>query len=543
MKIYISISVLIISIISCKVDFPLIDKNSPNIVLIVADDLGYTDLGCFGSEIGTPHLDSLASHGQVFTQFYTAATCSPTRAMLLSGVDNHIAGLGDMAEHVYDNPQLEGQPGYEGYLNENVLSFPKLLKDKGYHTYISGKWHLGLTPEQTPNRHGFEKSFSLLDAYSNHFVPDAEYNYFWEDDNYVRYPDGQYSTNLYTDKAIGFIGENRRDERPFFLLASYTAPHWPLQAPAEYIAKYEGNYDMGYDSLRILRMEGLKLKGIVDSNAALPLLPKVKGNLYEISDDPLVPWIALDEEQRKIESRKMEIYAGMVSNLDDNIGRLIAYLKDIGEYDNTLFVFISDNGAAILEANDFPPEVDIYENMGSYNSFVAYGPQWAHASSAVNKHYKGYISEGGIHSPMIVKMPYQSQGKGYLKDFVTVKDIAPTFLELAGCTYPTTYKRRQISPLQGESFLKFLQNQKGEIHPEDYVMGWELFGRGAVRKGSWKLTKIEPPFGNGGFELYNLSVDPSESNDLSEIFPDKYQEMITHWEEYVSSNGVIITNR
>ncbi len=205
-------------------------EKSPNIVLILADDLGFSDLGCFGSEIATPNIDALARHGQIFSSFYTAATCSPTRAMLLTGTDNHIAGFGNMAERVPYIPEQVGQPGYEGYLNDKVVSVAQLLKDKGYHTYISGKWHLGMTPDQSPSAKGFERSFALLDACANHFVPNTRLNPFWEDDHFTEYPDGKYSTDLYTDKMIRFIREDHEDKKPFFLYAAYTSPHWPLQA-------------------------------------------------------------------------------------------------------------------------------------------------------------------------------------------------------------------------------------------------------------------------------------------------------------------------
>ena len=515
-------------------------QQRPNIILIVADDLGYSDLGCFGSEISTPNIDELASHGQIFTNFYTAATCSPSRAMLLTGTDNHIAGLGDMAEHVPSIPDEIGKPGYEGYLNSNVICVAQLMKDAGYHTYISGKWHLGLTPDQTPTAKGFERSFALLDAYSNHFVPNKRESSFWEDGNYTRYPNGQYSTDLYTDKMIGFIKKDHGDKKPFFLYAAYTAPHWPLQAPSEYIEKYHGLYDIGYDSLRIKRFEALKEKGMVPNNVVLPPLPAVKGDLYNISNVPLLHWTSLSQNDQKIEARKMEIYAGMIDNLDHNIGKLIQYLKDIGEYDNTFFVFLSDNGPSSADANLTPDDHDPYPFMGTANSFVAYGSQWAHASSAVNSFYKGYSAEGGIHGPMIIKMPNQEKGNRIDTAFTTIMDLAPTFLELAHANYPAAYDGRKLVPYKGASLLPLLKNEKSFVHDGDYVMGWELFGRCALRKGKWKITKIEPPFGKGVFHLFDIENDPTESHDLSAQYPGKYEELLKAWKVYVNENGVIL---
>ncbi len=515
---------------------------TPNIVLIVADDLGYSDLGCFGSEIATPNIDALAKEGQLFTNFYTESTCSPSRAMLLTGTDNHISGLGDMAERVSSVPGEMGQPGYEGYLNNRVVSVAQLLKDAGYHTYIAGKWHLGLTADQSPHAKGFERSFALLDAAANHFYPDNLSTSFWEDDHFAKYPNGQYSTDVYTDKMISFIKDGRSDKKSFFLYAAYTAPHWPLQAPAEYIEKYRGVYDIGYDSLRSLRFNALKQKGLVPANVELPQLPKVKGDLYNATNQPLLKWISLDKNEQRIKAREMEIYAAMIDNLDYNIGRLIKYLKSTGEYDNTFFVFISDNGPSSLEANLTPNKLDPYPYMGTYRSFVAYGSQWAHASSAVNTLYKGYSAEGGIHSPMIIKMPFQKKGGAPVAAFSTIMDLAPTFLDLANTKYPSTYQGRSLAPYQGASMIPFLTKAKNSMHDDNYVMGWELFGRCALRKGKWKISKIEKPFGTGDFQLFNIDEDPTESHNVSEQFPAKYQELLAEWNAYVKENGVILAN-
>ncbi len=512
----------------------------PNIVMILADDLGYSDLGCFGSEIATPNLDALAKQGQLFTGFYTAAACSPSRAMLLSGTDNHVAGLGDMAERIPSVAGETGKAGYEGFLNDKVVCIAQLMKEAGYHTYIAGKWHLGLTPGESPTAKGFERSFALLDGYANHFIPDKRTTSFWEDGHDANYPDGQYSTDVYTDKLISFIKHEVAYKKPFFMYAAYTAPHWPLQAPPSFIEKYHGVYDMGYDSLRLLRFAALQKKGMVASDVKLPPLPAVKGNLYHISNQPLLPWKTLTKSEQTIEARKMEIYAGMIDNLDFNIGRLIQYIKDIGEYDNTVFVFCSDNGAAVSEVNATPDEQNPYSYMGTANSFIAYGPQWAHASEAVNSLYKGYSAEGGIHSPMIVKMPHQQSGGGIVAAFATIMDLSPTFLDLAGSRYPLSYRGKETAPYKGASLLPLLTRKKNKIHDENYVMGWELFGRCAVRKGKWKITKIEPPFGKGVFELFDMENDPTESHDVSQEKKDVYLEMLAQWKKYVSENGVIL---
>lgn len=515
-------------------------KKRPNIVLIVADDLGYSDLGCFGSEISTPNIDALARQGQIFTNFYTAATCSPSRAMLLTGTDHHIAGLGNMAENVSYFPQQVGQPGYEGFLNDKVVCIAQLMKAAGYHTYISGKWHLGLTAEQSPTAKGFERSFALLDAAANHFIPNTHENPFWADGHFSDYPNGQYSSDVYTNKSISFIKQDHADGKPFFLYVAYTAPHWPLQAPSPFIKKYQGIYDIGYDSLRSYRFEALKKKGIVAGDVTLPALPAVKGSLYSITNNPLLPWKSLSGNEQKVEARKMEIYAAMVDNLDHNIGRLVQYLKDIEEYDNTLFVFFSDNGPDVFESNATPDKSNPLPYMGTANSFISYGPHWAHASSGVNSFYKGYSAEGGIHTPLIIKMPYQQEGRGINNAFTTIMDLSPTFLDIAGSSYNSTFDGRKLTPYKGISLLPFLHKKTKSVHKEDYVMGWELFGRCAVRKGKWKIRKMEPPFGKAAFELFDMEKDPTESHDLSSQYPGKYKEMLSDWNAYVKDNGVIL---
>jgi arylsulfatase len=300
----------------------------PNILLIVADDLGYTDLGNYGGDIETPNLDALARGGVQFSGFQTAPFCAVTRAMLLSGNNNHIAGMG--------NQDLRtGVFGYEGRLSDRIVPFPALLRNAGYHTYMAGKWHLGTTPEANPHVKGFDRSFVLLEGAGNHYddqgiFDDAPVSPYTEDGEEAHWKKGDYSTDFYTDKLISFIERNKNDGRPFFAYAAYTSPHWPLQVDPRYRQKYEGRYDEGYDELKQRRFDNLKALGLIPDNAVLPPShPRVK------------PWESLSADEQKAEARKMELYAGMVDNLDYNVGRLLQYLKDSGEYDNTLVVFIS----------------------------------------------------------------------------------------------------------------------------------------------------------------------------------------------------------
>jgi arylsulfatase A-like enzyme len=315
-------------------------NNRPNILLIVADDLGYTDLGCYGGDIKTPNIDLLASKALLFTNFHTAPLCAPTRSMVLSGNDNHLAGMGSMFS--VKGTTREGKPGYEQHLTNRIVTVAQLLKDGGYQTFMAGKWHLGSEDAYIPYAKGFEKSFALLNGGANHFNNDQifvnEPPQYRSDNKTVLFPEGKFSTDVYTEKMIGFI-KNGQEDKPFFGYLTYTAPHWPLQLPADYIDKYKGKFGLGYDSLRVIRFNKQKAIGIVPANAVLG--PR---------NSAIKPWTQLSPEEKKTESRKMELYAAMVDNLDEHIGRLIAFLKGSNQFDNTVIVFMSDNGAA---AEDF----------------------------------------------------------------------------------------------------------------------------------------------------------------------------------------------
>ncbi len=341
----------------------------PNILLLVADDLGDADLGCYGGDIETPNIDNLAAAGLRFSRFYTSPLCAPSRAMLLSGNDNHIAGMG--RQHLRTS-----EFGYEGMLTDRVATIPQVLRNAGYHTYMAGKWHLGM---DNPHLKGFEHSFVLIGGGANHyddqgFMADTPVSLYTEDGQPARWEGGNYSTDFYTDKLIEYIDRHQGDRKPFFAYAAYTSPHWPLQVDESYWKKYAGRYDDGYEELKERRLESLKNAGMIPEDAVLPP-----------NHEMVKPWDSLTAEEMKKESRKMELYAGMVDNLDLNIGRLIQHLKHIGEYENTLIVFISDNGAAAEDFyyhEYFGPFIrehfnDDYESMGKPNSFISSGPQWA----------------------------------------------------------------------------------------------------------------------------------------------------------------------
>ncbi len=506
----------------------------PNILLIVADDLGYADLGVYGSNIRTPNIDALAARGMLLTQFHTAPMCAPTRAMLLSGNNNHVAG---MAKQGVSGPLHEHLPGYEKHLSDRIAPLPRVLQDAGYHTYTVGKWHLGTASENSPRAVGFERSFSLLHGAGSHFSAVGFFNggsKYRADGAEVELPANSYSTELYTDKLIGFIDSQPDDGQPFFAFAAYTAPHWPLQVPDEYLHRYHGQYDQGYDVLREQRLASLKAAGIVPQSSQLP--PR---------NEAIKPWTELDEESQRRESRKMELYAAMVENLDYHVGRLLDHLKKNGLYENTLVIFMADNGAA---AEDFYNRTNYatyvqahydnsYENMGKPGSWVSYGPQWAEAGSAPFSRYKGYTREGGLVAPLIAAGAGVA-GRGIINNsYLTVMDLAPTFIELGGGTYPDD---GSVRPMLGQSAVGLLRGAVDRVHDESYVTTLFHSGRALFRQGDWKLVTLERPFAESDFELYNLAVDPGETNNLAKTEPQKYRELIALWRVKRRELGIVL---
>jgi arylsulfatase len=512
---------------------PTLDPR-PNILLIVADDLGYADLGVYGSDIRTPNIDALASEGILFTQFHTAPLCAPTRAMLLSGNNNHVAGLGRTGA---SGPVQMYVPGYETHLSDRIAPLPRLLKEAGYHTYTTGKWHLGNEKEHSPTAAGFERSFNLMHGAADHFNPmgfTEGGSLYREDGEAVPWPGGAYSTDLYTDKLIDFIDSGRGDGRPFFAFAAYTSPHWPLQVPDEDLDLYAGRYEEGYDRLREERFESLKHARVVPDESTLP--PR---------NENIAPWETLTPAQQHVESRKMQLYAAMVENLDRHVGELINYLKSNGLYDNTLIVFMSDNGAAgedlfyvggsrqYLQRN----YDNSYENMGHASSWVSYGPQWAEAGSAPYSRYKGYSREGGIVAPMIIAGAGVSPHGVMNRSYVTVMDLAPTMLQMAGAEYPSD---RSVVPMLGETMVPLLSGASVMVHDSTYVTTLYHAGHAFVRQGRWKLVNLEPPFDESGFQLYDIEADPGETNDLAEAKPEVFSEMLSLWRRQRLELGIVL---
>ena len=516
------------------------DEQKPNVLILMADDLGFSDLGCYGSEIATPVLDSLASAGIVFANFHAASTCSPTRAMLLTGVDHHRAGMGNMYEFLDETPSQVGKPGYEGHLNESVMTIAEVLRTEGYHTAISGKWHLGreLIHSQTPVARGFDQSWVLWSGWSEHYAPE-DTTTFVEGDSCSPYPIGRYSTELYTDKAIEFAEQAIDQNKPFFLFASYTAPHWPLEAPADLIAKQKGKYDDGYDELRKRRIAGLVEKGILPKDIRAAAGPSRRPQLHhQLPTEETRSWEELDSYERRYSARLMEVHAAMIESLDQHVGRLLQHLRSRDQFNNTLIIFLSDNGAAPMTSTSTSPGNDL-ENAGRPGSFVAYGPEWARASTGPLRLMKGHATEGGTRVSAIIKLPNSNQHR-VTSEFASVLDIAPTIYELTGATYPKTFRDHDLNALNGVSMLPYMTGLRDRIHHENYSMGWELFGRAAFRRGKWKITWIEEPFGPSDFELFDIEADPGESRNVRAMYPDIYRQIVDGFDEYARTNGIVI---
>jgi arylsulfatase len=511
----------------------------PNVLLIVIDDMGYSDIAPFGAEIRTPSLDRLAAGGIRFSDFYVGPACSPTRSMLMSGTDNHIAGMGTNAEGMA--PNQRGQPGYEGYLNRQVVSVASLLRGAGYHTYMAGKWHLGEEPEHDPSRRGFEKAYALLQGGASHFDDEwmmcADYTPIYRENGVrVHVPRGFYSSEFYTDKLIEYI-DGQDDDAPFFAYLAFTAVHDPLHLPDDWLDRYEGHYDAGYDAVRRDRLQRMKDMGLVPEGTALgPWLG-------------LTPrWEDLEPEQRKREARRMEIYAAMVENTDHHVGRMLDHLRASGRLGNTLVVVFSDNGANGMPMHAYPNTDEAWVernsdnrlgNWGRRGSRIAQGMGWAQASVTPFRLFKGFIAEGGIRSPLIISGP-GVVGAGDIKDaHAHVMDLAPTFLDLAGAAYPASYEGRSVAPLRGSSLVPLLTGKSDAVHPDDEPIGWEMLGWRALRMGQWKITWLDAPFGSSNWQLFDLSNDPGETTDLAEEQTAQLQRLLSLWDDYEREVGVI----
>lgn len=535
--------VLAVQAIACADESQL---QRPNIILILADDLGYSDLGAYGSEIRTPNLDALAAQGIQLTNFHTGPTCGPTRAMLMSGVDHHRAGVGTNAAALLRLPELRGRPGYEGFLNDRVVSFVRLLQDTGYHTFMTGKWDLGAKPGTLPTDRGFDHFFGLAAGGASHFSdamgnmrPVADAVYFEDDRRIDQLPDDFYSSKSYTDRMLSYIENRPGDDEPYFAYLAYTAPHWPLQVPDDWIDKYKGDYDKGWHAVRRDRFERQIELGILTASAELPARNR------NVAD-----WDKISPAQRQTELKRIELHAAMIELMDFHIGRVLDAIDSLSERE-TIVIFMSDNGAegnAIGELLDneywIPATFDNrLDNMGRKGSYVFLGAGWGQATVSPFRIFKSFTTGGGIRAPAIFYSTGDRFSSGRNDSLITVMDIAPTILEMAGSRHPgARYDDRELLPMNGRSALGALSGGDDSVHG-DAPVGWELYGNRALIRGDWKAVLTWPPEGNGEWQLFNLREDPTETHDLASANAKLTAEMIALWHAYAATNGVAIIDK
>jgi len=472
----------------------------PNILLILADDLGFSDLGCYGSEIATPNLDRLAAGGLRFSQFYNAARCCPTRASLLTGRFPHQVGVGRMLRPL-------GSPAYRGFLSPDSVTIAEVLRAAGYRCLMSGKWHLGEMRPHYPIDHGFERYFGLLSGASSYFRLWSNRRMAIDDRPYTPEAAGFYMTDAITDRAIGYIEEYGRGPAPFFLYVAYTAPHAPLHALPEDIARYRGKYRIGWDELRERRYRRMVELGLIDARWALA--PR----------DPLVsPWSEVGDPDT--EDLKMAVYAAQIDRMDRGIGRILEKVRQIGAEHNTLVLFLSDNGGDSEEIDEGLPG----SRPGEPDSNVGYGRGWANVSNAPFRLHKRWVHEGGIATPLIAYWPAVIRQPGRIDRQVGhIVDILPTCLEAAGVDYPKRFQERDIQPTEGISLMPtFL----GRPRPEHGCLWWEHEGNRAIRCGRWKLVAVD----RGPWELYDMEADRTELHDLSAEQPERVRELRDRYE-------------
>ena len=511
----------------------------PNIVVLVADDWGYSDVGAFGSEISTPNIDSLAKAGVRFSNFHVAASCSPTRAMLLTGVDNHRNGVGNMPEAM---PGVhEGKPGYGGVLNDKVVTLATLLRDGGYHTYIAGKWHLGKTPTTLPGQRGFERSFIQADSGSDNWE-ERPYIFLYDkaswfdNDQPTHLPADYYSSRFIVDKTLDYLKAGRKDGQPFFAYLGFQANHIPVQAPRALIDKYDGVYRAGWTALRQARHRRAIDMGLIPAGSGMVTMAST------------TDWDALTPPQQRYEARRMEVYAAMGEAMDQQVGRLIAELKRSGEYDNTVFVFLSDNGAEPTDPYDIPAArlwlymhyTRDFDRLGGKGAMSSLGPSWASAAASPLSSYKFFAGEGGLRTPLIVSGVPGMQANVISSAFAHVTDIVPTLLEVAGIAPPNgQYQGRVVEKLEGSSLMPVLQGVAARVHAPDQPVGYELSGNSALFKGDYKLVRNMPPVGDNQWRLFDIATDPGEVHDLSQSLPRLYIDMQHDYADYVARNGVL----
>ncbi len=500
----------------------------PNIILIMSDDMGYSDLGCYGGEINTPNLDALAEKGVRFSQFYNSGRSCPTRASLMTGLHPHQTGIGHMTNDPENPVAFDiNLPGYRGFLNKNCVTIAEVLKEAGYTTLMTGKWHLGMhKEEQWPLQRGFDRFYGVLAGATNFFEPKYPRGITLNNEAVTIDDPNYYTTNAFTDYAIDFIREAKETEndRPFFLYLAYNAPHWPLQAPQEIVDKYKGTYMKGWSVLRNERYQRITDMGLIEPGILLPPADSRS-------------WESLDEPKKREMDLRMAIYAAQVEQMDTNIGRLMQFLQSSDLVENTIILFLNDNGACAEGGMLGSGPTTQLETKEGY--FLTYGQGWANASNTPLRRYKHWVHEGGIATPCIVSwprgIPEKNQGT-ILRQYGYLPDIMATFVDLAETRYPKEYKGNKIHPVQGKSFTAQLKGKDKPVHKKPVF--WEHEGNRAVRLGDYKLVMAWDNKKPENWELYNISEDRTEMYNLSAEMPKKVDKMKKMWYQWAKDSMV-----
>ena len=513
-------------------------RSSPNIVILLADDWGFTDVGAFGGEMATPNIDALARAGVRFSNFHVAGSCSPTRAMLQTGVGNHRAGLGNMPETI--PPEHVGQPGYDTVMNHRVVTIAELLRASGYRTYLTGKWHLGSDATRLPHARGYDRAFSLADAGADNFEQRPIEGMYdtaaWtENGRPATLPRNYYSTTFVVSQMIDYIEAGRASGKPFLASINFLANHIPVQAPDADIARYAGQYRDGWTALRQVRARRAMAAGVIPNGAPMATTRD---------------WASVAAEERAAQVRVMQAYAGMATAMDREVGRLVAHLKSTGDYDNTIFLFLSDNGPEPTDPMSrwrnrlfLGQAYDLSTgNIGRRNSFSYIGPGWASAAASPLSGYKFSATEGGLRVPLIIAWPGNPalRRNSIAPGLAHVTDVVPTLLDLTGTPAPgAEWQGRAVEPIMGRSLVPALTGAVEGVHGDERPIGYELSGNAALFRGDYKLVRNLPPTGDGRWQLFDIRRDPGETRDLAAAMPDRFVAMQADFEAYARANGVL----
>lgn len=512
----------------------LAQTEKPNFVVILIDDAAFMDLGIYGGEARTPNIDALAADGAMFTRYYTSPLCSPSRAMLLTGMDNHQTGVSTIPEVL--PKEHEGQPGYTMRLEPGVATIAERLKPLGYRTLMTGKWHLGSGEGDLPVSHGFDRSFALDASGADNWEDKSYMPYYadapwYEDGKAAKLPEDFYSSEFIVDQMISYLGEEETGE-PFLAYLAFMAVHIPVQAPPEFTANYAGVYDAGWEALRKSRWERAQARGYVPEGAGLANMPET-----------FRAWDSLPPEEQRLYAARMEVNAGMLEAMDHHIGRLVDHLKETGDFENTVFVITSDNGPE-PSRGDTDPRLKFWmdlngyhlglEGIGEKGSWAFIGPEWAMAAASPHDKFKFLGSEGGIRVPFILSGAGLAQS-ARIEARAHVSDITPTLLALAGA--PTELEGAK--PMSGRSLLPLLTGAAESVYAPDEAIVIEVSGNAAVVKGDYKLTRNQRPHGDARWRLYDLSKDPGETTDLSAEFPEIFDDLTAEYAAYSQRVGVL----